>query len=88
MTVLQLPKEIDGDRANELFDETLLLFKKYNINLSDDLERTLELVKCLGVFLEDKCQVTIVDEINPYVALLEILDNKGISFLEEKSLMH
>ena len=84
----QLPEEIDGDRVNDLLDEALLLFKRHNINLTDDLSMTLELVECLGGFLENKCLVKIIDEINPYDAICEILKQEKQRTIESGGIVH
>lgn len=82
----QIPIEIEGDRVNDLMDEAVELFKKHDINVTNDLGLTLELVKCLGEFLESKKLVSVVDEVHPYDEIMEILEQEeNVCALQEET---
>jgi hypothetical protein len=84
----QPPQAIDGGTVNQLLDEAILLFKQHEINLTDDLTLTLELVECLAGFLESKCQVKINDKIDPFEAISEILKQEEIALCSNKCSFH
>jgi len=84
----QPPQTIDGDRVNQLLDEAILLFKQHEINLTDDLALTLELVECLAGFLEKKCLVKVTDKVNPYDAVCDILKQEEQVLSVEKYIFH
>ena len=79
---------IDGDRVNQLLDEAILLFKQHEINLTDDLALTLELVECLAGFLEKKCLVKVTDQVNPYDAVCDILKQQEQVITVEGCALH
>ncbi len=61
-----LPKEINGESVDRLCLDTAQLFARYGIDFVKDEKLYLNLIETIGEFLEEKCQMAVVQKINKF----------------------